>query len=94
MPSTAISESTKPCLTRGVRLEIDSATGREVLLYPEGIVELNETAREILTRCDGRTFREIVQSLAEEYDADVESLAVDVRETVSDLHQRKLIQFK
>jgi hypothetical protein len=29
--------------------------------------------------------------LAEEYDSDVAALAADVRETLSDLHQRKLI---
>jgi len=69
-------------------------TGKSVLLFPEGIVELNETAHEILSRCDGRTFSEIVHTLAEEYDADPTPLAADVRETLADLHQRKLIEFR
>ena len=59
----------------GVRLQIDSTTGKSVLLYPEGIVELNETAHEILSRCDGRTLGEIVCELAEEYEADSNALA-------------------
>jgi pyrroloquinoline quinone biosynthesis protein D len=89
---TAISDSARPQLAKGVRLEIDSATGKSVLLYPEGIVELNETAHEILSRCDGRPVAEIVQGLAEEYDADADALASDVRDTLSDLHRRKLIE--
>ncbi len=55
-------------------------------------LELNETAQEILSRCNGRTFNEIVRALAEEYDSDVAALAADVRETLTDLHQRKLIE--
>ena len=82
----------QPRLARGVRLQIDSTTGKGVLLFPEGILELNETAQEILTRCDGRTVSEIVQALAEEYDADLATLASDVRETLADLQQRKLIE--
>jgi pyrroloquinoline quinone biosynthesis protein D len=90
---TAISDSGRPQLARGVRLQIDSVTGKSVLLYPEGIVELNETAHDILSRCDGRSLAEIVQRLAEEYDADLAALAADVRETLADLQQRKLIEF-
>lgn len=87
-----ISDSARPRLARGVRLQSDSATGKSVLLFPEGIVELNETAHEILARCDGPTVSEIVHVLAEEYDADPAALASDVRETLADLHQRRLIE--
>ncbi len=89
-----ISNSALPRLAKGVRLQGDSATGKSVLLYPEGIIELNETAHEIVSRCDGRTLGEIVHMLAEEYDADPAALAVDVRETLADLHRRKLIELK
>jgi pyrroloquinoline quinone biosynthesis protein D len=64
-----------------------------VLLYPEGIVELNETAHEVLSRCDGRTLGEIVSELAEEYEADRAAIAADVNETLADLQQRNLIEF-
>ena len=77
-----------------MRLRVGLSGGTGVLLYAEGIVELNETADEIVARCDGRTLGEIVQVLAEEDDADGAALAVDVRETLSDLQQRKLIEFK
>lgn len=92
MQTHTIADSAQPRLTRGVRLQTDPKSGNSVLLFPEGVLELNETAQEILTRCDGRTVTEIVQALAEEYEADPETLAVDVRETLADLQQRKLIE--
>jgi len=92
MAATTISDAVRPRLAKGVRLQTDSTTDKRVLLYPEGIIELNETAHEILSRCDGRMLSEIVHALAEEYDADPAALAADVRDTLADLHHRKLIQ--
>ena len=92
MATNPISDAAQPRIAKGVRLRMDSATGKTVLLFPEGIVELNQTAQEILSRCDGRALSEIVRDLAEEYDADPATLAADVRETLADLHQRKLIE--
>ena len=92
MAATTISDAVRPRLAKGVRLQTDSATDKSVLLYPEGIIELNETAHEILSRCDGRMLSEIVHALAEEYDADPAALAADVRDTLADLNQRKLVQ--
>lgn len=88
-----ISDLVRPRLARGVRLQTDSTTLQSVLLYPEGIVELNETAHEIVSRCDGRTFGEIVDELAKQYEADAGALAADARATLADLHGRKLIEF-
>jgi pyrroloquinoline quinone biosynthesis protein D len=92
MQTPTIAGSAQPRLARGVRLQTDSKTGNSVLLFPEGILELNETAQEIVSRCDGRTVAEIVQALAEEYDGDPQMLGADVRETLADLQQRKLIE--
>lgn len=92
MAANTISDGAQPRIAKGVRLQVDSATGKTVLLFPEGIVELNETAQEILARCDGRTVSEIVRALAEEYDADRAALATDVRKTLADLQQRRLIE--
>ena len=87
-----IADDVRPHLARGVRLQTDDASGRKVLLFPEGILELNETAGEILTLCDGRTVGDMVVALAEEYDVDRETLATDVRDTLADFENRKLIQ--
>lgn len=92
MQTPTIAGSAQPRLARGVRLQTDSKTGNSVLLFPEGVLELNETAQEIVSRCDGRTVGEIVQALADEYDADPQMLGADVRVTLADLQQRKLIQ--
>jgi len=92
MPMPEIADAAQPRLAKGVRLHSDSVTGKSVLLFPEGIVELNETAYEILVRCDGRTVTEIVQALADDYDADQAAIAIDVRETLAGLEQRKLIE--
>jgi len=92
MQTPTIAGSAQPKLTRGVRLQTDSKTGNSVLLFPEGVLELNETAQEILTRCDGRTVSEIIQALADEYNVDLEMLAADVRQTLADLQRRKLIE--
>jgi pyrroloquinoline quinone biosynthesis protein D len=87
-----IPDHAQPRLAGGVRFDIDGTTGKGVLLFPEGIIELNETAREILARCDGRAVSEIVRDLAEEYDADLACLGADVRETLADLQRRKLVE--
>jgi pyrroloquinoline quinone biosynthesis protein D len=92
MQTPTIADSAQPTLTRGVRLQTDPKTGNSVVLFPEGVLELNETAQEILTRCDGRTVSEIVQALAEEYNVDLEMLVADVRQTLADLQRRKLIE--
>ena len=43
-----------------------------VLLYPEGVVKLNETAAAILELCDGhRTVESIVSDLNDRYSTDV-----------------------
>jgi pyrroloquinoline quinone biosynthesis protein D len=94
MQTPTTSGSDQPRLARGVRLQTDSKTGNSVLLFPEGVLELNETAQEILTHCDGRTVSEIIKVLAEEYDADPQMLATDVHETLVDLQRRKLIELK
>lgn len=87
-----MNEDARPRLARGVRFQIDCTTGKGVLLFPEGIVEVNETAQEILARCDGRSLGQIITALAEEYDVDLVTIAADVRETVADLQRHKLVE--
>lgn len=44
----------RPKLSRLFRLQYESAQEAWVLLYPEGMVQLNASAAEILRRCDGQ----------------------------------------
>jgi pyrroloquinoline quinone biosynthesis protein D len=91
--ATQITDDMRPRLARGVRLQTDGKTGRGVLLFPEGLLELNATAREILDRCDGRSLGEMSAELAKEYDVNPSTLAQDIRETLVELQQRNLIVF-
>lgn len=45
---------TKPRIGAGFRLQWEPAQDCHVLLYPEGMVKLNQSAGEILKRCDGQ----------------------------------------
>lgn len=44
----------RPKLSRLFRLQWEEAQSGYVLLYPEGMVKLNQSAAEILKRCDGQ----------------------------------------
>ncbi len=60
----------KPKLSRKFRLQFEPAQDRWVLLYPEGMVQLNPSAAEILQRCDGtRTVPGIVAELEAAFNA-------------------------
>jgi coenzyme PQQ biosynthesis protein PqqD len=85
----------RPALAAHVRFQTDWATGDPVLLFPEGILILNETAKEIVRRCDGvRTITEITTLLAQEYDTSADELRCDVEECLRDLQRRQLIFLK
>jgi len=61
---------TRPKLSRRFRLQYEEAQQRWVLLYPEGMVQLNPSAAEILKRCDGTaTLDAIVADLEAAFNA-------------------------
>lgn len=70
----------KPKLNRLFRLQYEEAQKTHVLLYPEGMVKLNQSASEILLLCDGqRTVPDIVATLESKFgatglQADIESM--------------------
>jgi pyrroloquinoline quinone biosynthesis protein E len=80
----------RPGLRRGVKLADDPVRGRMALLYPEGVLLLNETAADVLQQCDGqRTVPEVAAALAEEYE-DVSPQ--DVLDLLADLDARRLLR--
>ena len=53
-----------PTVRRGYRFQFEPAQDGHVLLYPEGMIKLNDSASEILKRVDGaRTVGGIVAEL-------------------------------
>lgn len=66
----ALTDGSKPALGHGFRLQWEAAQGCHVLLYPEGMVKLNRSAGEILSRCSGAlTVEQIVADLEQAFAA-------------------------
>lgn len=60
----SITDASIPAIKKLFRLQWEEAQGRHVLLYPEGMVQLNQSAGEILKRVNGEvTVAEIVAEL-------------------------------
>src|SRR5262249_22016704 len=77
-------------LRRGVKLVHDPVRDRYALLYPEGVLLLNDTAAAVLAYCDGeRAVPEVANALADEYEG-VE--AEDVLALLADLDARRLLR--
>ena len=77
-----LAESCRPAIAHGMRLQWEAAQEAHVLLYPEGMVKLNGSAGQIMSRCDGvRTLADIVADLERTYG--VSGLAGDVSAFVS-----------
>jgi pyrroloquinoline quinone biosynthesis protein D len=49
----SVGADVRPRIGPGFRLQWEPAQDCHVLLYPEGMVKLNQSAGEILRRCDG-----------------------------------------
>jgi pyrroloquinoline quinone biosynthesis protein D len=84
----------QPMLARGVRLRDDPLTGEPILLFPEGVLPLDEITHDIVCRCSGEaTLDSIILSLADEYEMDCDTIRLDVSECLVHLRQRMLIAF-
>ncbi len=80
-------------LGRGFRLQWEAAQEAHVLLYPEGMVKLNQSAAAILTRCDGRrTVADIVKNLESTYA--VSGLTEDVCAFIALAVQRSWLELR
>jgi pyrroloquinoline quinone biosynthesis protein D len=70
---------------RHFRLQWEEAQQAYVLLYPEGIVELNDTAAEVLTRCNGNaSLAQIIADLQQQFPED--DITADVREFLEEAY--------
>jgi pyrroloquinoline quinone biosynthesis protein D len=77
MSAPMIDPLSKPKLARLFRMQYEEAQQNWVLLYPEGMVQLNQSASEILKRCDGeRDVPAIVADLEQTFN--VQGLEKDV----------------
>ena len=85
----ALTTAFRPAFRRGVRLAYDQARNQHALLYPEGVLLLNETAGAVLSRCDGvQTAAQIAAGLSQEY---ARVAPADVLALLDGLAARRLI---
>ncbi len=70
-----------PRLAARAKLQKDPATGLQVLLFPEGLLNLNESAAAILGFCDGdRSLSQLLGKMSVFFKTPVSQLEGDVRE--------------
>ncbi|MDR7003728.1 pyrroloquinoline quinone biosynthesis peptide chaperone PqqD [Paraburkholderia strydomiana] len=82
-----MSNSERPALNKLFRLQWEPAQDAHVLLYPEGMVKLNQSAAEILKRCDGtRDMSALIADLEQAFNAT--GLGPEVRAFVAEAHSR------
>jgi pyrroloquinoline quinone biosynthesis protein D len=68
--NTAPTLECSPRIGRGFRLQWEPVQDAWVLLYPEGMVKLNQSGGEILKRCDGtRSVAQIISELEQAFNA-------------------------
>ncbi|MBB5942456.1 MULTISPECIES: pyrroloquinoline quinone biosynthesis peptide chaperone PqqD [Xanthomonas] len=90
---SVLDASSQPRLAAGVRLQHDRARAQWVLLAPERVIELDEIAHAIVSRCDGnRSLATIAAELAAEFEAEPDEVARDVCELAQQLHAKRLLR--
>lgn len=83
-------EETPVNLAHGTKFQWEPSQNAHVLLYPEGMVQLNDSASAILKYCDGRSVAEVLNALHEQFpDADLDA---DVYAFLEDAHERGWIR--
>ena len=88
----ALTAASVPVLWRLARLEFDPVRQQRVLLYPEGVVLLNDTGAAILDLCDGsRSIGDVAAILQQRYQRDV---TADVIDYLSQLSERELVRVR
>ncbi len=67
--AASIDDTAVPTIAPGFKLQFEQAQDAWVLLYPEGMVKLNQSAGEIMQRCDGkRDVAAVVATLEEAFE--------------------------
>jgi pyrroloquinoline quinone biosynthesis protein D len=84
--------TTTPRLGAGLRLQWEPAQNCHVLLYPEGMVKLNDSAGEIMKRCDGIRSIEAITADIERTHA-LRGLEADVIGFVELAHRQRWLQW-
>ena len=88
-----INGAIRPRIGAGFRLQWEPVQDCHVLLYPEGMVKLNQSAGEILKRCDGqRSLDDVVRDLETAFNA--QGLTKDVHAFVQSAAKQRWLQWE
>ena len=94
---TALDRASRLRLVRHARLKLDPRTGKQVLLYPERGLELNETAARVAALCtEERSVAEVLDQMAAAADGSTPRAQIDA-EVLAFLHalaDRGLLEVK
>ncbi|MBK8211040.1 MAG: pyrroloquinoline quinone biosynthesis peptide chaperone PqqD [Rhodospirillales bacterium] len=86
------SGAARPRLAPHVRLSFDARRARWVVIAPERLLLPDETAVEVLRRCNGdASLDDITADLARAFDADRDEIARDVGALLRDLGDKGII---
>lgn len=86
---SAESEICRPILVPHARFRWDEVRQEHQIVYPEGVLVLNESGSSIVRRCDGRTTAELIADLEKEVSND--NLATDVQTFLDRLTEKGLL---
>lgn len=91
---TTLTSHHVPMIRRGFRLQFELAQGCHVLLYPEGMIKLNDSAGEILQQVDGkRSVAEIIDNLHQRF-PDVPGIDEDILAFIEVAHAQFWIELR
>jgi pyrroloquinoline quinone biosynthesis protein D len=89
--SGAMQAATPLTIAKPFRLQWEAVQNAHVLLYPEGMVKLNQSAGEILKRCDGtRDLETLIAELEQAFNTT--GLGAEVRAFIADAHARRWLE--
>lgn len=83
----------RPVLAPHARYRWDKVREQHQVVYPEGVLVLNETGAEIVQLCDGRASEELIEALAGKFTGgDAAAIRADAQEYLNRLFQKGLLR--
>ncbi|GCE13255.1 pyrroloquinoline quinone biosynthesis peptide chaperone PqqD [Tengunoibacter tsumagoiensis] len=90
-----LTDTSFPRLALKARVQIDKVTGQPILLYPEGVLLLNETGAAIVRLCDGsRSLLQIVEELSLQYRQSPAQIQPEIARYLVLLYRHSLLEIE
>ncbi|MFV9669672.1 pyrroloquinoline quinone biosynthesis peptide chaperone PqqD [Pantoea sp. ARC607] len=89
-----MNENSIVAFRRGYRLQWEAAQDTHVVLYPEGMAKLNETAAAILELVDGKQDVAAIIATLDSRFPEAGGVGPDVTEFLQSAYEQKWIQFR